>query len=133
MPTAEMIDEIDEINFLEDLNQLTQVDIPEKQAKAFIKLIAKNNRKILNKTLTKTDIKELEWKIEGLRKDTFTAIESLRKDTTLELAKTNSQIESLRKDTTIEIQKSKNELLIWMFGMLTTFTGIIFSIVKFVK
>ena len=128
MSTAEMIDEIDEINFLEDLNQLTQADIPEKQAKAFIKLIAKNNQK-----LTKTDIKLLELRIEDFRKDTFTAIESLRKDTTLELAKTNSQIESLRKDTTIEIQKSKNELLIWMFGMLTTFTGIIFSIVKFVK
>jgi actin-related protein len=43
------------------------------------------------------------------------------------------EIEKLRLEFRSEIQKSKNETLLWLFGMLTTFTGIIFAITKFVK
>jgi len=78
----------------------------EQQAETITNVFEENNEEILKKI--KEDTKNTKILTEG---------------------KFLYEIEKIRS----EIQKSKNEMLIWLFGMLTTFTGIIFAITKFVK
>ena len=92
---------IDTYDFISDFKT---ADTAENKARAIEKYVQLNNEKINNERLTKTDIKELEWKIEGLRKDTTSQIELLRKDTLIEIEKIHSQTELLRKDTTSQME-----------------------------
>jgi len=118
MPIAEKFD----IDYFQDLKK---AGMPEEQATVILRLIKTNNQELINKMLTKTDIKELEWKIEGLRKDTTTAIESLRAETKIEIQQLKTETEKLKSELIEKMKNSEIKLLTIMGSMFLILVGIL--------
>ena len=72
---------------------------------------------------TKTDIGNIQRDIEGLRKDTTTAIEGLRKDTKIELAQLEAKL-------TDKLAATQFKIIVWNTGALATFTGLALATAK---